>query len=98
MRTQTGQRRFCINFDARPVEGPVWKSFLGDDAAALAPSSDEEPASPRHRAGVASMACVEDDAAMQHERAEKFDFHTVRDGSRNTALNENTTQSHLSSK
>ena len=33
------------------------KSFLGDDAAALARSSGEEPASPRHRAGVASMAC-----------------------------------------
>ena len=32
------------------------KSFLGDDAAALGPSSGEEPASPRHRAGVASMA------------------------------------------
>jgi hypothetical protein len=32
------------------------KTFLGDDAAALAPSSGEEPASPRHRAGVASMA------------------------------------------
>ena len=32
------------------------KSFLGDDAAMLAPSSGEEPASPRHRAGVASMA------------------------------------------
>ena len=32
------------------------KSFLGDDAAVLAPSSGEEPASPRHRAGVASMA------------------------------------------
>ena len=28
----------------------------GDDAAALVPSSGEEPASPRHRAGVASMA------------------------------------------
>ena len=27
-----------------------------DDAAVLAPSSGEEPASPRHRAGVASMA------------------------------------------
>ena len=27
------------------------KSFLGDDAAALARSSGEEPASPRHRAG-----------------------------------------------
>ena len=32
------------------------KSFLGDDAAVPAPSSDEEPASPRHRAGIASMA------------------------------------------
>ena len=32
------------------------KSFLGDGAAVLAPSSGEEPASPRHRAGVASMA------------------------------------------
>ena len=33
------------------------KPFLGDGAAVLAPSSGEEPASPRHRAGVASMAC-----------------------------------------
>ena len=32
------------------------KSFLGDDAAVLARSSGEEPSSPRHRAGVASMA------------------------------------------
>ena len=32
------------------------KSFLGDDAAVLARSSGEETASPRHRAGVASMA------------------------------------------
>ena len=32
------------------------KSFLGDDVAALVPSSGEEPTSPRHRAGVASMA------------------------------------------
>ena len=32
------------------------KSFLGDDAAVLARSGGEEPASPRHRAGVASMA------------------------------------------
>ena len=32
------------------------KSFLGDDAAVLARSSGEEAASPRHRAGVASMA------------------------------------------
>ena len=41
----------------------VWKSTsvsgapdLGDDAAVLALSSGKEPASPRHRAGVASMA------------------------------------------
>ena len=32
------------------------KSFLDDDAAVLARSSGEEPASPRHRADVASMA------------------------------------------
>ena len=32
------------------------KSFLGDDVAALAPSSGEEPAAPRRRAGAASMA------------------------------------------
>ena len=32
------------------------KSFLGDDAAVLARASGEEPASPRHRAGVVSMA------------------------------------------
>ena len=32
----------------------ITKSFLGDDAAVL------EPASPRRRAGVASMACVLD--------------------------------------
>ena len=32
------------------------KSFLGDDAAVLAQSSGEEPAPPRYRAGVASMA------------------------------------------
>ena len=31
-------------------------SSLGADAAVLAPSSGEEPAPPRHRAGVASMA------------------------------------------
>ena len=31
------------------------KSYLGDDAAILARSSGEELASPRHRAGVASM-------------------------------------------
>ena len=38
----------------------VWKSTSAsgarDDVAALAPSSGEEPTSPRHRAGGASMA------------------------------------------
>ena len=33
------------------------KSFRGGDTAVLTPSSGEEPESPRHRAGVASMAC-----------------------------------------
>ena len=47
------------------------QSFLGDDAAVLAPSSGEEPASPRHRAGVAYVG-VEVDAAIQHEGAVKF--------------------------
>ena len=52
---------------------PVWKSTsasgaIGDDAAVLARSSGEEPVSPRHRAGVASMAW--------RARAVKFDFHT----------------------
>ena len=45
----------------------VWKST--SVCAVLAPSSDEESASPRHRAGVASM---EVDAAIQDERAVKF--------------------------
>jgi hypothetical protein len=35
---------------------PVHQSFLGDGMAALVPSSGEESASPRLRAGVASMA------------------------------------------
>ena len=39
---------------------PVWKSTVRrvhfGDVAVLARSSGEEPASPRHRAGVASMA------------------------------------------
>ena len=38
------------------------KSFLGDDAAVLGPSSGEEPASPRHRAGVASTRRFSTDA------------------------------------
>ena len=40
----------------QPVCRVLTKSFLGDDVAALAPSSREEPASSRHRAGIASMA------------------------------------------
>ena len=32
------------------------KSFLGDGATVLTRSSGEEPASPRHRAGIASTA------------------------------------------
>ena len=47
----------CGNQPVRRVHPTILhKSFLGDDAAVLAPSSGEEPASPRHRAGVASMA------------------------------------------
>ena len=47
--------------DCAPVPScgnqPVWtKSFLGDDAAVLPPSSGAEPAPPRHRASAASMA------------------------------------------
>jgi len=56
---------------------PVWKStsactksFLGDDVAALAPASGEEPASPRHRAG-RRVDGVEVDAPIQHDRAVK---------------------------
>jgi hypothetical protein len=54
---------------------PVWKSFLGDDAAALARperrGTGTSTPSSRHRVGG-----VEDDATIQHERAVKFDFHT----------------------
>ena len=64
------RRRRRVRVDARHGEvslpalprasAPVWKStsvsVLGDDVAAAAPSSGEEPTSPRHRAGVASMA------------------------------------------
>ena len=39
----------------QPVRRVFTKSFLGDDAADLAPSRGEEPASSRSRAGVASM-------------------------------------------
>ena len=41
------------------------KSFLGDDAAGLAPSSGEELTPPRYRAGLASMAEV--DAGIQDD-------------------------------
>jgi len=37
------------------VKDDATVSFLGDDAAVLAPSSGEESAPPRHRASVASM-------------------------------------------
>ena len=54
---------------------PVWKSFLGDDAAALARperrGTGTSTPSSRHR-----VDGVEDDATIQHERAVKFDFHT----------------------
>ena len=46
--------RLCGNQPVRRVRF-FTKSLLGDDVAALDPSSDEEPAPPRHRAGVASM-------------------------------------------
>ena len=41
------------------------KSFLGDDAAVLARSSGEEPASPCSRAGVAPMAWRTDEHAVK---------------------------------
>ena len=57
----------CGNQPVRRVRRQFFtKSFLGDDAAVLAPSSGEEPASPRHRAGVASMAWRT--ATIQRER------------------------------
>jgi hypothetical protein len=52
----------------------ITKSFLGDDAAVLAPSSGEEPTSPRHRASVASMAWRS--TRRLRTNAPKFDFHT----------------------
>ena len=60
-----GQEIFCHASDVKDSIGeelcgnqPVRrvKSFLGDDAAVLARSSGKESASPRHRAGIASMA------------------------------------------
>ena len=48
--------------DCVEINQCVGCAFLGDDAAVLARSSGEEPASPRHRA-------VEDDATIQHEGA-----------------------------
>ena len=58
--------------------------LLGDGAAVLAPSSGEEPASPRHRAGVASMAC-RSTRRFSTERAVKFDFPTGSDGAGHAA-------------
>ena len=48
----------------------VWKSTSVSGAAVLARSSGEEPASPRHRAGVASMAW------RRTRTRRKFYFHT----------------------
>ena len=49
--------RLCGNQPVRRCTRQFFNnSFLGDDAAVLARSSGEEPAQPRHRAGVASMA------------------------------------------
>ena len=61
------QEKALVQMTGHPLEKikkdmsrAVWKStsesFLGDDVAALAPSSGEERTSPRHQAGVASMA------------------------------------------
>ena len=44
-----------LRLGKRPPSLPVWKSTSASGAV-LARSSGEEPASPRHRAGVASMA------------------------------------------
>ena len=46
----------CKSTSASGARQFFTKSFPGDDAAVLARSSGKEPASPRHRAGVASMA------------------------------------------
>ena len=54
------------------------KSFLGDDAAVLAQSSGEEPAAPRHRAGVASMASRSASEDSARPGIYKYDFHTAR--------------------
>ena len=63
------------------------KSFHGDDAAVLAPSSGEEPAStPSSRCRVDG---VEVDATMQHERAVKFDFHVGASSTSPTARRKN---------
>ena len=45
-----------INQCVRCTRQSFTKSFLSDGAAVLARSSGEEPATPRYRAGVASMA------------------------------------------
>ena len=56
----------CVETSASGARQFFTKSFLGDGVAALAPSSGGEPASPRHRAGVASMAWRTDDATIQN--------------------------------
>ena len=45
-----------VNWVSSGVDINQWVGSIGDGAAALAPSSSEEPAPPRYRAGVASMA------------------------------------------
>ena len=67
---------FCVEINqcAGCTQQFFTKSFLGDDAAILALSSGEEPASPRHRSSRRRVDGVEDDAMIQHEheRAVKF--------------------------
>ena len=70
VRVPTGLRLCGINQCVGCTRQFFTKSFLGDDAAVLAPSSDEEPtfATPSSRRRVDG---VEDDAMIQHERAVK---------------------------
>jgi hypothetical protein len=69
LRQKAEGKSLCGNQPVRRVQF-FTKSFLGDDAAVLARSSGEEPALPRHRAGVASMAWRR--TTIQHGRVVKF--------------------------
>ena len=88
-----GPRRSCRRANARRPDAfaPAWKStsewctrqfftksFLGDDAAVLAPSSVRNRR--RHAVSRRRVGGVEVDAAIQDERAVNFDFHTVQHG------------------